>query len=175
MLLTPLLLCAAPGAAHSLGKGVSGAAAAARVATIPWNSLTGVCLNGAVGPGAQQDRGSIYFLISRVSTAGQGNPRERGCAQGGGGRGGRWGTNTGSAALGWAMGCGGGKSLLMAEPPCLGGLLDDCSGKPMGGEGPAWDCAVGPQLSGGREAGTEISSVPGISDVQSWCSSSPGR
>lgn len=125
--LTPLLLCAAPGAAHSLGKGVSGAAAAARVATIPWNSLTGVCLNGAVGPGAQQDRGSIYFLISRVSTAGQGNPRERGCAQGGGGRGGRWGTNTGSAALGWAMGWGGGPNpCSWQEPPCLGGLLDDC-------------------------------------------------
>lgn len=157
--LTPLLLCAAPGAAHSLGKGVSGAAAAARVATIPWNSLTGVCLNGAVGPGAQQDRGSIYFLISRVSTAGQGNPRERGCAQGGGGQGSRWGTNTGSAALGWAMGWGG------AQIPAHGRslhawgdfwMIAASSGKPMGGEGPAWDCAVGPQLSGGREAGTEI-------------------
>lgn len=61
-------------------KRESGAAATARVATVPWNSLTGLCLDLAVAPGAHQDTGSIYFLIPGVSIPGDGKPRERGCA-----------------------------------------------------------------------------------------------
>lgn len=149
------------------------------MATTPWNSLTGLCLDLAVGPGDPQDRGSIYFLIPGVSTPGEGKPREKGCAGGM-----AWGAPGGQTLvlLHWDGPWDGGSPQIPAhgtEPPCLGGsswMVAESSVNPMGGEGSAWHCAVGPQESGGKadkEAVTEISSLPGISHLQS--SSSPGR